>query len=318
MSILNNVTRFAGKGLLLVKRYSPELLLALGIGSGITAGVMAVKASKHSDDISEDHAERMERIHDMQIDDAKGDIEYPKAQQRKDTFDAYMKTGMQYCKLYGPSAAMATVSIASILTSHGIMRKRYFGVATAFAALSAEYKEYQKRVIADVGEKKHLFYKYGYQESEELVQTVDENGVTNIVTERSFAVDPSLYSIYAKFFDESNPNWVSDASMNRAFIQMIQNQCNDKLRAQGYLFLNDVYDALGMEKTVVGQCVGWFYDPKDPIGDNFVDFGIFNTKIQKNVDFVNGFEKSILLDFNVDGNILDMPKIWPKLGVSLA
>ena len=150
------------------------------------------------------------------------------------------------------------------------------------------------------------------------MQTVDENGVTNIVTERSFAVDPSLYSIYAKFFDESNPNWVSDASMNRAFIQMIQNQCNSKLQAQGYLFLNDVYDALGMEKTVVGQCVGWFYDPKDPIGDNFVDFGIFNTKIQKNVDFVNGFEKSILLDFNVDGNILDMPKIWPKLGVSLA
>lgn len=317
MSIINSLTRFAGKGLLVAKKYSPEILLAIGIGTGITAGVMAVKASKDSDDIKEDHIERIENIHDMQKDAVVGNIVYEKAQQRKDIFECYMTTGMKYCKLYGPSIAMASASIAAILTSHGIVRKRYFSVATAFAALSNEYKEYQKRVIADVGEDKHLFYKYGFQEKEEISTSVDENGITNVTSKQVYAVDPNQWSIYAKFFDESNGNWVSDASMNRAFLQMIQNQCNDKLRAQGYLFLNDVYEALGMERTVVGQCVGWYYDEKDPIGDNFVDFGIFNTSSQKARDFVNGFEKSILLDFNVDGNIVDMPSIWPKLGVSI-
>lgn len=316
MSIMGNLTRFAGKGLLLAKKYSPEILLAIGIGSGITAGVMAVKASKNSDEIKEDHIDRIDNIHDMQKDAADGNIVYAKAQQRKDIFDCYMTTGMKYCKLYGPSIAMASASIAAILTSHGIVRKRYFSVATAFAALSNEYKEYQRRVIADVGEDKHLFYKYGFQEKEEISTSVDENGVTNVTSKMVYVVDPNQHSIYAKFFDECNPNWVSDASLNRAFLQMIQNQCNDKLRAQGYLFLNDVYEALGMERTLVGQCVGWFYDAKDPIGDNFVDFGIFNASSQKARDFVNGFEKSILLDFNVDGNILEMPEIWPRLGVS--
>jgi hypothetical protein len=312
---MNSITRIAGKGLLIAKKYSPEILLVVGLGSGITAGVMAVKASKNSDEIKEDHMDRIENIHEMIEDDANGNIVYSKSQQRKDIFEAYMTTGVKYCKLYGPSITMAGISIASILASHGLMQKRYFGMATAFAALSNEYKEYQKRVIADVGEDKHLFYKYGFQEKEEISSTVDENGVTNITSKQVYSVDPNQWSIYAKFFDESNPNWVNDASMNRAFIQMIQNQCNDKLRAQGYLFLNDVYQALGMERTVIGQCVGWFYDAKNPIGDNYVDFGIFNTN-QKNRDFVNGFEKSILLDFNVDGNILDMPEIWPRLGVS--
>ena len=55
-----------------------------------------------------------------------------------------------------------------------------------------------------------------------------------------------------------------------------QAYANKKLQAQGYLFLNDVLEMLGIQKTKAGQIVGWIYNEEAPIGDNYVDFGIFN------------------------------------------
>ena len=65
-----------------------------------------------------------------------------------------------------------------------------------------------------------------------------------------------------------------------------------------------VYDMLGFQRTKAGQIMGWIYDEENPVGDNFVDFGIYNTDIEKARDFVNGLERVIVLDFNVS-NILD-------------
>ena len=62
---------------------------------------------------------------------------------------------------------------------------------------------------------------------------------------------------------------------------------------------------LGIERTKAGQIVGWVYDEDNPLGDNYVDFGIYDINREKSRDFVNGYERVILLDFNVDGNILD-------------
>ena len=83
---------------------------------------------------------------------------------------------------------------------------------------------------------------------------------------------------------------------------MQQSYATEKLKAQGYLFLNDVYDMLGMRRTKYGQVVGWIYDENNTIGDNCVDFDLFSSR---NENFINGNETSVLLDFNVDGNILD-------------
>ena len=67
---------------------------------------------------------------------------------------------------------------------------------------------------------------------------------------------------------------------------------------------------LGIPRTKAGQVVGCIYDEKNPVGDNYVDFGIYDTNkntkwANANKDFVNGYERSILLDFNVDGDILN-------------
>lgn len=67
--------------------------------------------------------------------------------------------------------------------------------------------------------------------------------------------------------------------------------------------MNDVYKSLGLEPTKAGQVVGWIYDPENPDIDNYVDFGIYDVSNERKRAFVNGYERNILLDFNVDGNI---------------
>ena len=114
-------------------------------------------------------------------------------------------------------------------------------------------------------------------------------------------IRPSVSS-YAKFFNETCVGWCKDSECNLMFLKVQENYANEKLRARGYLFLNDVYDMLGMPRTKAGQIIGWIYDEKNPLGDNYVDFGIY---AEHNMNFVNGYESSVLLDFNVDGMILD-------------
>ena len=67
-----------------------------------------------------------------------------------------------------------------------------------------------------------------------------------------------------------------------------------------------MYDLLGIQRTSAGQVVGWIYDESNPIGDNYVDFGIYDLHDEAKRNFVNGYERTILLDFNVDGDILNM------------
>lgn len=112
-------------------------------------------------------------------------------------------------------------------------------------------------------------------------------------------------SIYGRYFDEGNPNWSKNREKNLMFLLSQQNYANIRLRSRGYLFLNEVYVLLSLPKTETGKVVGWIYDEHSPIGDNFVDFGIYNMNDKSKVDFVNGKTNSIFLDFNVDGNILD-------------
>lgn len=116
--------------------------------------------------------------------------------------------------------------------------------------------------------------------------------------------DRTDVSQYARIFDENCPGWTKNPEYNMCYIKAQQDFVNDILRAKGYVFLNDVYEMLGFPRTKAGQVVGWTYDRTKPYGDNFIDFGLYDD-LNGNNDFVNGRSSNVLLDFNVDGNILD-------------
>ena len=90
---------------------------------------------------------------------------------------------------------------------------------------------------------------------------------------------------------------------NLLFLRSQQQIANDRLKADGFLFLSDIYEALGIKRTKMSQTVGWVYKPEgNPNGDNFIDFGVLET----NRETENGYEKALLMNFNVDGPILNL------------
>ena len=291
-----------------LKKHSPEILVATGVVGVVTSAVMACKATTKVNDILEDTKEQVEKIHEVANDPQYAD-RYTEEDSKKDLTIVYAQTGLKLAKLYGPSIILGALSLGCIVTSHGIMRKRNVALTAAYAAVDSSFKKYRGRVIDRFGEEldKELRYNIKTKEVEETV--INEDGTESKVKKTiKVADDPTNNSPYSIFFDCGNDGWDPDPELSKFFLIRQQNYANEKLREQGYLFLNDVYEMLGAKITKAGQCVGWIYDEKNPVGDNYVDFGIFDVHKEKSRDFVNGYEQVILLDFNVDGNILDLLK----------
>lgn len=135
---------------------------------------------------------------------------------------------------------------------------------------------------------------------------VDGNDVS-VSTEKSDDREEQ-YSIseYARYFDEGCIPWRNDTDYIRWFLRSLQDQFNEKLKSNGCVLLNEVYDALGIPRTKAGACVGWVYDESNPIRDNYIDFGLYKPGLREvNKDFINGYTAKVLLDFNVDGCVFD-------------
>lgn len=294
-----------------LQRKSPELLVGLGIIGAITSAVLACKATTKAGKIIEEANDAISTIHQANENGVTNAGEtYSEQDCKKDLAVAYVQTGVKFAKLYAPAVLLGTASVASILASHNIMKKRNVALAAAYAAVDKSFKDYRGRVLERFGEQveKELRYNIKAQEIEETV--TDGKGKEKTVKKTADVAeagwDPSKYSPYAKIFDESHPDWRKDAEQNRYYLQALQAQATDKLRSQGHLFLNEVYDMLGFKRTEAGSAVGWIYDPRHPIGDDFVDFGMFEVQRPAAVDFVNGYERSFILDFNVVGDITSL------------
>jgi hypothetical protein len=57
---------------------------------------------------------------------------------------------------------------------------------------------------------------------------------------------------------------------------------------------------MGFERTSAGFVVGWVLDGN---GDGYIDFGLSEARSSR---FMNAEERSVILDFNVDGVVYDL------------
>lgn len=304
--IINSVSYNAHRIGFKIKKASPEIMVVAGVVGVVTSTVMACKATTKVNDILEETKKQVDDVHNVLDSDVITEEEYNNDDAKKDLAIIYTQAGVKLIKLYAPSVIVGALSITGILASHKILKKRNVALTAAYATIDRSFKEYRGRVVERFGKEldRELRYNIKAQEIEE--KTVDKDGNETIEKKTISVVDPNMYSDYARIFDNGSMGWTKDPEYNLMFLKLQQNQANDRLRAQGYLFLNDVYDMLGIPRTKAGQIVGWIYDEENPVGDNFVDFGIYDIYNEKACDFVNGRERSIVLDFNVDGNILDM------------
>lgn len=300
-----NVSRAICRSGFKIKKASPEILVGTGIVGGIVATVMACKATTKASDILDKAKTDIETIHYVASDDQFKD-QYNEEDLKKDLTIAYVKTGVELVKTYAPSVIVGAVSIGCVLAGHNIIRQRNIALTAALSTALKDFKDYRGRLVERFGEDldKELRFNIKAKEIEEVV--THEDGTTEVVKSIVNVADPNSISDYAFFFDDGCLGWTKDPETNFLIAKSIQNQMNIKLQLEGLVYLNDVRAAFGLPKTKAGAVVGWLYDENNPTGDNYIDFGIFDQDNERARAFVNGFERTLLIDPNVDGNVWEL------------
>lgn len=298
-----------GRGGLVLKKYSPEILTAAGVIGTVGSTVLACKATLKVEDILDEAKKKSNLINAVHDGEIEVDAEYTDKDYSKDLLVNRTQTAVKLIKLYGPAISLGALSIAAILGGQHILRKRNVAVMAAYKLCEESFNNYRSRVKDELGEEKDRQFYYGMTEETVKDKVKSKDGKTKTVTKKVEKAPDHLYSQYARFFDEANINWDKSPEQNMYFLKMIQNQMNDKLKARGHVFLNEVYDALGFDRSEAGQLVGWVWNKDNTAmeaGDGYIDFGIFDGNDYAKRAFVNGDERSILLDFNIDGMIYDL------------
>lgn len=302
-----NLTRVYHMTKFALKKKAPTIFVAAGIAGTIGATVMACKATPRAIAIVEEHHKTIDAINEaVDISKEKEGVDYDKKEAAKERVNTYIQTSAKLAAVYGPAVVLGTISIACIFTSHKMMLKRNTQLAAAYAAIDKGFKEYRDRVKKRFGDdvEREVLCNIEKKEVEEVV-TDEKTGKTKTVKKVvDYISSDEPASPYSFVYHEGNIGYTNNPKLNKMFLELQQEYANEKLKAQGYLLLNDVYTMLGHPITKAGFVVGWIYKKDNEFGDNMVDFGIHGANESARL-FREGVEPAILLDFNVDGNIMN-------------
>lgn len=307
--IVEKMTRAASKCGYKLKKASPTIMIVGAAIGGVTATVLACKATIKAQDILTEHNAQVESIHTTkQL--IEGET-YTENDYKSDITTTYVKTGLKLAKVYAPAVTLGAVSLGCMFGSHHIMSKRNASLTAAYIALDKAFEEYKSRVSDRFGSRVQEELEHNIKAVELESKSTNEQGVEETIKEyKDIAMQHT--SPYTCIFDETVDTWQPDNMLNRNYLFLMEQAANKRLRTQGHLFLNDVLASLGTHggvtlKTPEGQIVGWIYDPNDPTRQNHVDFGVTNYVEGDDAlnSFISGGERSVMLRFNCDGPIID-------------
>jgi hypothetical protein len=294
------ITRKIAEQGLLASENAPKILFVGGVvgmvGSTVLACRATLKLEEVLDGIETVKSNTEEVKHMVDSGQTASDVTYSDAEYKRDLHIISVQGVGKIVKLYAPSVILGAASIAALTKSHNILRDRNLALTAAYTAVDAAFNRYRQRVVDMFGEEmdQDIYYET------ERVDVVDEETGKVTTVDRVIGAPGSIYS---RFYDEqSSDNWRSDPEVNMLFLTAQQNYLNDKLKSRGHMFLNEVYDALGLSHTKAGAVVGWRWNKGS--GDDCIDFGCWDGD-EPSKRFFNGREGAILLDFNVDGLIQD-------------
>jgi hypothetical protein len=274
---------------------APALLFGAGVTGMVGSTVLACRATLRLEDTIETVEEQLEAANTSVGKDLKDGTKYTERDRKQDVAKIYIRGAGRLVRLYGPSILLGAASIACLTKSHNILQQRNIALAAAYAAVDGAFKQYRERVVSRYGEDVDREMRYSTEE----VQVIDEK-TGKMATE--LRVAPDAPSMYARFFDEFSTQWDRNPEYNLLWLRNTQNYWNDVLRTRGHVFLNEVYKSLGLDHTTPGSVVGWIYGRG---GDDYIDFGVFDSDSMSARNFMNGRDASVLLDFNCDGVIYD-------------
>lgn len=301
-TVKSTLTVFGHKARFFWAKNSPAILTYTGIACGIGATAMAVKATLGAKDIYAEYKEgiaQADKVEALVYDGTISEKRYSHFDAENDRKVAKIKMVSQYILAYAPAAILTGASIACVLSAHHIMSARYSSAVAAFGALSTKFDNYRSRVREEVGDAKERDIYNGVattKEKNDKGKTVEKKS-QDIVTKDELTM---VFGPESLLWDQYN------SDMNVAKVRYVNQFYNDKLRADGVVFVNDILEYFGEDRTQAGQILGWYINKEHPYSQ--VDLGVFETD-EDPMDWTTGEHwdgtTPIKLTFNVDGIVYD-------------
>lgn len=287
-------------GVARISKHAPTILSITASAGVIATGYLAWKAGTRFEDVEgRDWDRRKECLRNA---DTIPDEDVPKIE-RKNRILFILDT----VRTIAPAAIVGAATITMIYFSNSISKKRLAAMGAAYATLQTAFDGYKRTMVEALGKEsvdkilKPKLPNVG-KSAEEILSSDNKSDAANV----SDAVVNSLKALspYARIIaEESSTCWDPNEDYTSQNLAAIQLWANRRLERKGHLFLNEVFDQLGLSRTREGAVVGWL---KNGEGDNYVSFGDFDASIYRvPSDDYNRVDSNFIVDFNVDGVIWD-------------
>lgn len=287
-------------GVARISKHAPTILSITASAGVIATGYLAWKAGTRFEDVEgRDWDRRKECLKNADI---IPDEDVPKIE-RKNRILFILDT----VRTVAPAAIVGAATITMIYFSNSISKKRLAAVGAAYATLQTAFDGYKRTMVEALGKEsvekilKPKLPNVG-KSAEEILSSDNKSDAANV----SDAVVNSLKALspYARIIaEESSTCWDPNEDYTSQNLAAVQLWANRRLERKGHLFLNEVFDQLGLSRTREGAVVGWL---KNGEGDGYVSFGDFDASIYRvpSEDY-SRVDSNFIVDFNVDGVIWD-------------
>lgn len=280
-----------------LRKVGPEIGTVAGMAGIAVSAIYLYKAVNESKDILAKVKEEVKKLEDEGADE-------------KDIKAVKIAGGVAVAKKVAIPAGLAVASSATVLGIHHEMRKENRRLSEVITQTSLAYNALKNELREQLGDEQadELIYGVRKPDKKEIKEIEENSPRKDEITDeerKSYRISDGeeiTPSPYAVFFDETCNNYSDDPEYNKNTLILLQAQLNERLKRVGYVYLNEVYEKLGVEKTEAGHVMGWRYAPHDPNheGDNQIDFNMWDIRSRANRRFINGYEPVVLLDFNID------------------
>ena len=295
-----SITTAFHTGMARISKHAPTILSVAASAGVIGTGYLAWKAGTRFEDVEgRDWERRKECIRNA---DNIPDEEVP-AYERKLRILFILDTA----KTLAPAAIVGGATIAMIYFSNSISKKRLAALGAAYTVLQNAFDGYKKKMVDTLG--KETVDKIVAPKLPNVGKTAEEILADDNRNDAADVTDAVLAMVgecspYARVISEMSSNaWDPNEDYTVMNLTEIQGWANRRLHKKGHLFLNEVFDQLGLSRTKEGAIVGWI---KNGDGDGYVSFGDIEASIYRVPDFERTrVQSNVVVDFNVDGVIWD-------------
>jgi hypothetical protein len=293
---MSYLTRAIGAARLVLKANAPTIMVVGGVASMGAGTVLACKQTLKIEEVFAKHTPDLRKIEQGTKLNLRN---YTAEDARSDRFKVYARAGLDLGKVYAIPVVLWGGGATLVFGGHRMLLKRNATLAIAYTGLKKTFDAYRARVVDAFGSEADQAM-YGGWEKREVIDPV--TGEKELVNGRDW--DEAGKDPYNRIFDQfSSTAWEPDLSINRMFLSQQQKFAQQLLNRQGYLYLSDIYKALGFPESDISRTVGWKVR-RLPDGSRdipFIDFGLDKPHPD---DWKFSKEKAVYLDFNCQGLII--------------